>query len=59
MEEDALWPLQRDIIFQRLMAQALTSVAKKYGKLVMCYMDDVVIATPTLEDHIERFDVNA
>ena len=35
------------------MAQALTSATKKYGNLVMCYMDDVVIATPTLEDHIE------
>ena len=22
----------------------------------MCYVDDVVIATPTLEDHIERLD---
>ena len=41
---------------QRLMAQALTSVTKKYGKLVMCYVDDVVIATSTLEDHIERLD---
>ena len=39
--------------FQRLMAQALTSVTKKYGNLVMCYVDDVVIATPILEDHIE------
>ena len=38
------------------MAQALTSVTKKYGNLVMCYMDDVVIATPTLEDHIKRLD---
>ena len=38
--------------FQRLMAQALTSVTKKYGNLIMCYVDDVVIATPTLEDHI-------
>ena len=35
--------------FQRLMAQALTGVTKKYGNLVMCYVDDVVIATPTLE----------
>ena len=35
--------------FQRLMA-------KKYGNLVMCYVDDVVIATPTLEDHIDRLD---
>ena len=38
------------------MAQALTSVTKKYGNLVMCYVDDVVIATPTLEDNIERLD---
>ena len=42
--------------FQRLMAQALTRVTKKYGNLVMCYVDDVVIATPTLEDHIGRLD---
>ena len=40
--------------FQRLMAQALTRMTKKYGNLVMCYVDDVVIATPTLEDHIDR-----
>ena len=42
--------------FQRLMAQALTSVTKKHGNLIMCYVDDVVIATPTLEDHIERLE---
>ena len=42
--------------FQRLMVQALTIVTKKYGNLIMCYVDDVVIATPTLEDHIERLD---
>ena len=40
--------------FQRLMAQALTNVTKKYGNSVMCYVDDVVIATSTLEDHIEQ-----
>ena len=38
--------------FQRLMAHALIGLTKKYGNL--CYVDDVVIATPTLEDHIER-----
>ena len=38
--------------FQRLMAQAFTSVTKKYGNLIMCYVDNVGIATPTLEDHI-------
>ena len=42
--------------FQWLMAHALIGVTKKYGNLVMCYVDDVVIATPTLEDHIERLD---
>ena len=42
--------------FQRLMAQVLTNVKKKYGNLIMCYVDDVVIATPTLKDHIERLD---
>ena len=40
--------------FQRLMAQALTRVTKNYGNLVIS--DDVVIATPTLEDHIDRLD---
>ena len=38
------------------MAQALTRVTKKYGNLVMCYVDDVVRATPTLENHIDRLD---
>ena len=31
--------------FQRRMAQALTNVTKKYGNLVMCYVDDKVIDT--------------
>ena len=38
------------------MAQALTSITKNYGNLVMCYVDDVVISTPTLADFIERLD---
>ena len=42
--------------FQRLMAQASTRVTKKYGNLVMCYVNYVVIATLTLEDHIDRLD---
>ena len=32
-------------------------VTKKYGNLVMCYVDDVVMITPTLEDHIDWLDV--
>ena len=42
--------------FQRLMAQALMKVTKKYRNLVMCYVDDVVIGTSTLADHIDRLD---
>ena len=41
-------------IFQRLMAHALIGVTKQDDNLVICYVDDVVISTPTLEDHIER-----
>ena len=40
--------------FQRLMAQPLTNVTKNYGNFIMFYVDDVVIAAPTLEDHIEN-----
>ena len=42
--------------FQRLMAHALKGVTKKHGNLVMCYVDDAVIATPIMEEHIERLD---
>ena len=38
------------------MAQALTNVTKKHGNLIMCYVDDVAIATETLDDHIKRLD---
>ena len=38
------------------MAQSLTRVTKKNGNLVMCNVDDVVRAPPTLEDHIEWLD---
>ena len=42
--------------FQRLMAQASSRVTKKYGVFVMCYVDDVVLATSNLSDHIDRLD---
>ena len=38
---------------QRLMAQALVNVTKNYENLKLSYLDGVVIATPTLEDHRE------
>ena len=54
--ELGMYQWKRMLTFQRLMAQILTRVTKNYGNLVMCYVDDVVIATPTLEDHIDRLD---
>ena len=41
---------------QRPLFKALTRVTKKYGNLVMCYVDGVVLATPTLVDHIDWLD---
>ena len=31
-------------------------MTNNYGNLVISYVDDVMITTPTLEDHIERLD---
>ena len=35
--------------FQRMMAQALNRVTKKYGNLVMCYVDGVVVVDVGVE----------
>ncbi len=40
--------------FQRLMSKVLMDVAQSYGNLVMCYVDDVIIATSTIDQHIDR-----
>ena len=42
--------------FQRMMAKILEPVEMRYGSLVLCYVDDIIIATDTLEDHIKRLD---
>ena len=42
--------------FQRLMSRVLSDVTQKYGSIILCYVDDVVIATPTINDHIDRLD---
>ncbi len=42
--------------FQRLMSRVLMDVAQSYGHLVMCYVDDVIIATGTIDEHIDRID---
>ncbi len=40
--------------FQQLMSKVLMDVAQSYGNLVMCYVDDVIIATSTIDQHIDR-----
>ena len=40
--------------FQRMMAKALRTVESREGSQVMCYIDDVIIATETVEDHLVR-----
>ncbi len=40
--------------FQRLMARALSPIMNKYGNLVLCYIDDILIATKTIDEHLDR-----
>ena len=40
--------------FQRLMTKVLANVAQKYGNIVLCYVDDILIATRTEEQHLEQ-----
>ena len=40
--------------FQRLMSQVLVRILPKYGNVVLCYVDYVLVATRTQKDHVER-----
>ena len=40
--------------FQRAIARALQKIAFREGSMVMAYIDDIVIATETIEDHMDR-----
>ena len=42
--------------FQRLMAKALMTITSEYGNLVLCYVDDILIATRTVEQHFDRLE---
>ena len=42
--------------FQRLMTKTIGQISCKYGNLVLCYVDDILIATHTIEQHIDRMD---
>ena len=40
--------------FQRAIARALQRIVAREGSMVMVYIDNIVIATETLEDHMDR-----
>ena len=40
--------------FQRTIARALHKIVNREGSMVMAYIDDIVIATETVEDHMVR-----
>ena len=40
--------------FQRAIARALQKIVNRKGSMVMAYIDDIVIATETVEDHMAR-----
>ena len=40
--------------FQRAIARALQKLVNRKGSMVMAYIDDIVIATETVEDHMAR-----
>ena len=56
MEKDALWSLQCHGYISTTDGTRIDKRNEEYGNLVMCYVDDVVIGIPTLEDYIERLD---
>ena len=56
MEEDTFWLLQCNGDLSKTDGSGFDQHNKKYGNLVMCYVD-VVIATPTLEDPLDRLHV--
>ena len=40
--------------FQRMMAKIFENVLMRFGSLVLCYVDDIIIATDTIDDHVAR-----
>ena len=40
--------------FQRSITRALQKIQQRHGSVVMAYIDDIVIAPETIEDHLER-----
>ena len=56
VEEDALRLVQRKGLFSKTDGSGFNQSDEEVRNLVMCYVDDVVIATTTLEDHLDWLD---
>ena len=39
--------------FQRSITRALQKIQQRHGSVIMAYIDGIVIATETIEDHLE------
>ncbi len=42
--------------FQRLMSKVMKGIQSKYGNLVLCYIDDILVATNTVDEHLDRIE---
>ena len=56
MEEDAILPMQCESHILETDVTSTDEKTKIYRNLVPCYVEDSLIATPTLEDHTKRLD---
>ena len=54
MDPHALWTLQCDGNLPANMK--LKDIKQEYGNVVLCYVDDILIATTTVEQHLEKLD---
>ena len=56
LEEDVFWYVQNDGDPLKTNGSGFNRITNKYGNLVVCYVDGIVISTPTLTDHVGRPD---
>ena len=54
MESHAFRPVQRHGDLSATNVSRANGCGTSYGNLVMCYVDDVIIATGTVDEHIDR-----
>ena len=43
--------------FQRLLNLMLSDQTREYGNLILCYVDEILVATSTVDQHLERLQI--